>query len=108
MLCGNRLPDSGCLQPGLRVDDIAPRVDHAGDACIGAAYQPASCFYRSQAGIVLMLPVAGGIAPPAIIGDNGDQVGAVADIAGHELPVDAFIADGGCDPVAVIGGGEDG
>src|SRR5580704_3614383 len=53
-----------------------------------------------------MLAVAGGIAPPAVIGNDRDQVGSIADIPGQKLAVNAFVANSGCYRIGMVGGGQ--
>src|SRR5579859_2623922 len=49
-----------------------------------------------------MLTVARSIAPPAVIGDDGQDIGPIAYIPGHELTINAFITYGGRDPIQMI------
>jgi len=55
-----------------------------------------------------VLLISRGIAPPAIVGYDSNEIGAIADITGHKLAIDAFVTYGGSDVIGVIGGIEDG
>src|SRR5690606_13040449 len=61
---------------GLGLLQLARRGNKAGNAGIGAAGYPAPGFNSAQPRVLQVLPVAFGIAPPAVVGDNEQQVGA--------------------------------
>ena len=87
--------DTGGI-PGEGFPDAAMGVDDTGDAGVGAAHDPTSGFDGAEAGIVAVLAVAGGIAPPAVVRDDGDKVGAIPAEVSQKFAVDAFITDSGC------------
>src|ERR1700683_3649551 len=58
----------------LGIDHDSGRVDKAGDAGIGAPCHPAAGFDATESCIIFMLPETTGISPPAVVGNNGDQV----------------------------------
>src|SRR5690606_41918241 len=53
----------------------------------------ATVFHGPQAGVGSMLLVTGGIAPPAVVGYNTDQLRAVTDKIRHETTEHRLIAD---------------
>ena len=63
------------------------------DAGVGTAHHPCSCFDGTQFCIKQMLFVAGGVAPPSIVGNNGNDVGAFADILTHVFAINTFVAN---------------
>lgn len=95
--------DGGGRPPILRLVHRAGRVNETANAGIGAAHHPAAVFDGPQAGIGQVLAVAGGIAPPSVVGDDGHEVGALRPVAAHVFAVDAFVADGRRQPVAAAG-----
>ena len=65
------------LPPAGLFNNIAALVDEGADAGVGTAGNAATVLYGSQAGIVQVLFVAWGVAPPAVVGDDGHYVGTI-------------------------------
>ncbi len=72
--------DRSRLQPGAEFGDRSRRIDDTGNPGIGAPYYPPAGLDGPQPGIILVLTIAWRITPPAIIGNDGDNIGAVVDI----------------------------
>ena len=84
-----------------RADHVAPRVDEARNAGIGAARHGTAVLNRAQTRKREVLAVNGRIAPPAVVGDDQDQLRPAADELAHVGAVDRFVADGRRHPHAV-------
>ena len=70
----------------------ASLVYKGGDACICASCYGASCLYGAQRGIVQMLAMAWGIAPPAVVGYDRHYICALEYILSVEIAVNRLIA----------------
>ena len=78
-----------------RLSNFAFLVDEARNAGIGCAHNVAAGFDGTQRCVGKMLPVSGRIAPPTIVGDNGDEIRAFANIIRHKVAVNRFVANSG-------------
>ena len=94
--------------PGEGLGDVTLRVDDTGNAGIGTANDPVAGLDGAEAGIVPMLEMAGGVAPPAVVGNDGNEVGPVPAEFGEEFSIDALVADGGDYLVGSVGRDERG
>ena len=58
---------------------VATLVDEARNACVCGTRYAAAGLYGTQLGELQMLTVSGTVAPPAIVGDDKQQVGSFSD-----------------------------
>ena len=77
----------GFLPPWGGGDDAAAGVDDGGDAGVGAASDPAAGLDGAEGGVAEVLPVAGGVAPPGVIGDDREEFGSGAHIFSAVLTI---------------------
>ena len=73
-----------CFQ-GL--NDLSALVDDTGDSCICGTAKCSPGFHSPQPGIGHMLMVAGGITPPAVVGQHKQEVGACPDEGAHMFTI---------------------
>ncbi|MPM13734.1 hypothetical protein SDC9_60093 [bioreactor metagenome] len=75
------------------LNDISALIDKTGDPCVGSACNRSPCFYSSESGICKMLPVPAGVFPPAVVGDNENDLCSVAYKFRNEFSIHTFITD---------------
>ena len=82
------------LPPAGLFFNIASLVDEGADTGVGAAGYAAAVFNCPETCIVQVLFVARGIAPPAVVGNDGHYVGTVEGPLTVKMREYRFVADG--------------
>ena len=96
------------LPPGGLGEDPAALVDERTDARVAAADDVAAGLDGAEGTVAEVLAVAGGISPPAVVGDDGEQLGTgIADVFRAEFAVDGLVADGAAERDAATFAGDD-
>jgi hypothetical protein len=72
---------------------VAALVDECRNTRIGRLANPAARFNSAQFGIIQVLIFAGGVFPPAVVGNNGDKLCAFFNRTGYPIAPKRFIAN---------------
>lgn len=83
--------EDGFLHPRAAGLNFSKTVDEAGYAGVAATGYVTAQLNCAQAGIAEVLPVAGSIAPPGVVGYDGQGPGSFAYIAGAVFSVYGFL-----------------
>ena len=78
--------------PSCGLLDMSFLINKAGDAGVGRTCNGSALFYGTESCVLAVLPVAGCVAPPAIVGHDADEVGSSAYVFANIISVNGFVA----------------